>query len=52
MKIQNMPSPKVHTAPKESFGQGIPLGMDSFGGCPSKGLSQGVPWTFGLARES
>ena len=24
---------KVHTAPKESFGQGIPLGRDSLGGC-------------------
>ena len=27
--------------------EGIPLGK----GCPYQGISQGVPWTFGLARE-
>ena len=30
--------PQIHTAPKESFGQGIPLGKDSLGASPSKGI--------------
>ena len=31
--------PQVHTAPKESFGQGIPLGKDSLGASPRTNLS-------------